>query len=157
MKDVVLHLPGGCVSHWRNHSIDDAIARVVGWGVVAARTGPDRVGSRARRSGAAAAGDVGAAAGCDGGATGAAAIGDRGESPGANFPAGSEVSLVFLFCFRALLALGRVLHQDLPEESARLGGDDEPILVGVEPVEHRLGARELIAADLAITVLVHRA
>jgi malonate decarboxylase beta subunit len=26
MKDVVLHLPGGCVSHWRNHSIDDAIA-----------------------------------------------------------------------------------------------------------------------------------
>jgi hypothetical protein len=25
MKDVVLHLPGGCVSHWRNHSIDDAI------------------------------------------------------------------------------------------------------------------------------------
>jgi predicted DNA-binding transcriptional regulator AlpA len=25
MKYVVLHLPGGCVSHWRNHSIDDAI------------------------------------------------------------------------------------------------------------------------------------
>ena len=25
MKDVVLHLPGGCVSHWRDHSIGDAI------------------------------------------------------------------------------------------------------------------------------------
>ena len=84
---------------------------------------------------------------------GAAATGDRGESPGANFPAGSEVSLVFLFRFRAFLALGRVLH----EEPARLGGDDEPILVGVDPIEHRLGALELLAADLAVTVLVHRA
>ena len=30
MKDVVLHLPGGCVSHWRNHSIDDAIVLFLG-------------------------------------------------------------------------------------------------------------------------------
>jgi hypothetical protein len=136
---------------WSGPGRAAGVARAVRWGVVAARAGPDRVGSRARRSGAAAR------------ATWArrraamAATGDHGESPGANFPAGSEVSLVFGFRFRAFLALGRVLHQDLPEESARLGGDDEPILVGVEPVEHRLGARELIAADLAITVLVHRA
>jgi len=126
---------------WSGPGRAAAVARAVARDVAAARTGPDRVGSRA------------AAAGCDGGATGAAAIGDRGESPGANFPAGFEVSLVFLFRFRAFLALRRVLH----EEPARLVGEYEPILVGVDPVEHRLGALELIAADLAVTVLVHRA